>query len=296
LTARNLAGIDPLVTKSRAYRSESRGGSIGRSAAAAISLLAVALITGSAGIAAPRDADFELGLLVDTTLSAGTITPVPNGGTVTVSRRTFVVGARIRLEPAQSERAHLRVELANGLTWGVENPATTLHCSGTATTADCETMPSRPGPHGPTDEIFGWDVTATQNGRYVVRARLTDPSAPDPVLSNNETTVTVIVREQSATVFAAPARLIPERPRAGRSVRATVSILTSAGSRPRPTALMCTGKVGTKALSGTPSASAGQATCLYRPPVAARGKTLSGSVAFTVAGTRFSKSFRAKLT
>ena len=214
---------------------------------------------------------------------------------MTVSSRTFVVGARIRLEPAQSERANLRLELANGLTWGAENPATTLHCSGTATTADCETMPSRPGPHGPTDEIFGWDVTATQNGRFVVQARLTNPSAPDPVLSNNETTVTVIVREASATVLAAPARLIPERPKAGRSVRATVFISTSAGGRPGPTELKCTGRVGTKAVTGKPSASAGQATCLYRPPATARGKTFSGSVAFTVDGTRFSKSFRAKL-
>ena len=252
-------------------------------------------MTGSAGVAAPHDADFELGLLVDTTISAGTITPIPNGGTVTVSRRSFVVGARIHLEPAQSERAHLRLELANGLTWGAENPTTTLHCSGTATTADCETMPSRPGPHGPTDEIFGWDVTATQNGRYAVHATLTEPSVADPVLSNNETTVTVIVREQSATVLAARARLIPERPRAGRPVKAIVLILTSAGARPGPTALKFTGRVGTKALTGTPRASAGQATCLYRPPAAARGKTFSGSVAFTVDGTRFSKSFRIKL-
>ena len=259
-----------------------------------IALLAVAL-GGSDGSAARSAADFELGLLVDTTLSAGTIVPKPNGSTVSVSSRRFVLGARVRLAPAQNESAHLHIELPSGLSWGAESPLQTPHCTGTATTADCDTMPTRPGPHSPTDEIFGWNVTAAQDGRYVVQAQLTMPSAPDPVLSNNAATVTVVVK-QAATVFAGRAQLTPTKPRAGSTVRATVDILTQAGTRPRPTGLRCAARIGTKAVTGTPRATAGLATCVYRTPLKARGKTFSGSVSFTAVGTRFSKPFRAKLT
>jgi hypothetical protein len=70
----------------------------------------------------------------------------------------------------------------------------------------------------------------------------------------------------------------------------------SAGGSPiRPAAVACAGSIGGTKLKGSPKAASGTASCTFRPPRAAKGKTLRGSVSFTARGTRFTKRFSAKL-
>jgi hypothetical protein len=263
-------------------------------------ILAVAVtaaVIASPSAAAPADADFQVDIGIAMTFGQGPFPAIPNGGTATVYDLNFLAGVRVTLIPAQPESSTLRVELADGLSWGADKPATTANCTGTATTAECNTMPFRSDPAGDTEEHFGWNVVAAKLGRYTVKAAITGGSTPDPNLSNNSASVTVVVAKFSVgggATTASKAKVSPAHPTAGSLVSATVRII-AAGPPVRPRALRCTGNLGRAKLSGTPRARSGTATCLYRPPHSAKGKTLRGVVSFTVGSTKFARRFSVRL-
>ena len=81
---------------------------------------------------------------------------------------------------------------------------------------------------------------------------------------------------------------------AGSIVTASVRIVL--GGRPvRPTRVTCAGRLGRATLRGVPKATRGKASCTYRTPIAAGGRTLRGAVAFTARGTRYVRRFAVRL-
>jgi hypothetical protein len=89
-------------------------------------------------------------------------------------------------------------------------------------------------------------------------------------------------------------KLIPAKPKAGSLVSASVRV-TAGGAPVRPTGIACAGTIGTAKLKGTGKATSGSATCSYRPPKSAKGKTLRGTVSFRARGTKFTRKFSARL-
>ncbi len=264
----------------------------------ALVIAATLALTGPTARAAPSEADFQIDIGIATTFGTSAFPAVPNGGTATVASRDFLVGVRVRLIPAQSESATMRLELSDGLTWGADNPTATANCTGTTRTAECQTMPIRPDPAGDTEEHFGWNVVASRLGRFTVKAEIVAGSTPDPVLANNAASVAVIVAEftgvGSGSVTAGGARITPARPKAGSIVSAAVRVLAD-GPPVRPTAVKCTGTLARSKLDGTPHAGRGTATCTYHPPRSAKGKTLRGTISFKVRTKGFMRRFSVRL-
>ena len=134
----------------------------------------------------------------------------------------------------------------------------------------------------------------------MVRAEITQASTPDPNLANNSASVTVVVAPAppsgggTVKVAAGAARLSPAKPKAGGTVKATVRV-TANGAPVRPSGLACKGTIGSAKAKATKKAAVGSATCSYRTPKSAKGKTLRGSVSFTARGKKFTKRFSAKL-
>jgi hypothetical protein len=152
-----------------------------------------------------------------------------------------------------------------------------------------------------------WDVVAERPGVYEITASA-EPTELDPNLSNNTDTSRFEVTPASAppaggggsggggsaSATAGAARLTPAKPRAGATVAATVRV-TAGGAVIRPSGVACTASIGTTRLKGMPKAARGAATCTFRTPTAAKGKSLRGSVDFTARGQRFTKRFSATL-
>ena len=93
---------------------------------------------------------------------------------------------------------------------------------------------------------------------------------------------------------ASAVKLSPAKPKAGSLVSATVRV-TAGGTPIRPTGVSCTGTLAGAKVKGTAKAASGIASCRYRTPKSAKGKTLRGKVAFSARGTKFTKPFAAKL-
>jgi hypothetical protein len=81
---------------------------------------------------------------------------------------------------------------------------------------------------------------------------------------------------------------------AGSTVTASVRIVLG-GTPVRPTRVACAGTIGGEKVRGVPKATRGKASCIYRTPTAAKGKTLRGTVAFTARGERYVRRFAARL-
>jgi hypothetical protein len=131
-----------------------------------------------------------------------------------------------------------------------------------------------------------------------VKAQITGTSMTDPALSNNVAAVTVVIEEfiggGTRATTASTVEITPTKPKAGSLVSATVRIIAD-GPPIRPRALRCTGTLGGTRLGTTPRAGSGTATCLYRPPSSARGKTLRGAISFAVRSQKFTRRFSTKL-
>jgi hypothetical protein len=82
--------------------------------------------------------------------------------------------------------------------------------------------------------------------------------------------------------------------RAGAVVTASVRV-TSAGAPVRPTGVRCAGSIGNAKVRGVPGATTGRASCTYRTPVDAKGKTLRGSILLTVRDKRYLRRFATRL-
>jgi hypothetical protein len=93
---------------------------------------------------------------------------------------------------------------------------------------------------------------------------------------------------------AAPSGPVAPPIEAGSIVTASVRIVLG-GDLVRPTRVTCAGTIGGERVRGVPKATRGKASCTYRTPRAAEGKTLRGAVAFTARGERYVRRIAARL-
>lgn len=276
----------------------------------------VAIALASTAGAAPSNVDLELNIGASLTTSQSAVpTLIPNGGTVNISRRTFVVLVDVSLiTPAPGGRPKVRVELGGGLRWGTDDPDPTEGCTSTPTTGECQLPDLQPIP-GQTGGGWFWDVVAPADGTYTFSGEVFDLPQPNPVLSNNSSTITIVVKEETAgsegssggsggggsggggsgdSVAAGAVKLSPVKPKAGSTVVASARV-TRGGSAIRPGGVRCSASIGKAKLRGTAKAASGVASCSFKTPKSAKGKRLTGSVSFRAGGQRFTKRFAARL-
>ena len=253
-----------------------------------------AILLAAPAAAAPTAAD----LLVLVTAGTARQAPViPNNGTTSIASLSFRAGAVVDNDGGEETTARLRFVLPDGVRFGTDLPDPSESCTTDGRTAECQTPvligtePSR------RTSGWDWDIIAERPGSYVFRAEITQASVTDPNASNNSASATVVVSVAPPpvpTVSASAVRLAPARPKAGSAVTATVRVSVD-DIAVRPSAVACTGAIGGMKVRGTPRAGSGTAACIYRPPRAAKGKTLRGTVAFTAGGKRLAKRFSARL-
>lgn len=263
-------------------------------AATVVAVIATTLGAASAP-AAPANADF----LVFVTAGTAVEQVIPNGGSAGVTSLNFKAGVIIDNDGGEEATATVRFTLPEGLRFGSDAPDPSESCTATVRTADCNTLLTIGTDPSRRSVAWRWDIVADRGGSYVLGAEITQTSVSDPDLSSNRSSATVVVTappagDKPATVSASPVRLAPTKPRAGSKVAATVRV-TLGGTPVRPTLVTCSGSTGGAKSAATPRAVLGSATCVYRPPGNASGKTLRGAVSFTVRGTRFTKRFAVKL-
>jgi hypothetical protein len=231
---------------------------------------------------------------ISVNIAAGTSVRAPilqRGDTATIASLKFKAGMTLDSFGPDLASVSARFELPAGLHWGDDLPDPGENCTGTANVADCH-PPFQLDWTNPQMAGFGWiwDVVADAPGTYVLNAQLLTSSAADPEAANNSSSVTVVVKEPAAVVRAGTVKVLPANPKAGAVVSARVAVTGAT-----PTKVACTGTVGGAKLSGAGRATAGAATCRYRTPRAAKGKTLRGSVAFSANGTKIAKRFAVRL-
>jgi hypothetical protein len=263
-------------------------------AAASVLLLAASSATGARSAA-------DVAIFISLAGAVADNMPVhPSGATATVTSRNFAAGVRIRNSGPERALLRFRIELGAGLRWGNDAPDPSEDCTGTETAGEC----APPIAYEQTPSFhplqFGWDVVAAQPGTYTISAQIISSSTSDPDATNNTATLTVVVAEPTGgagagtAVSASRVAVAPARPRAGAALTASVRVLVG-GVAVRPTRLRCTGTVGRTKLAGTPRASTGRASCVYRPPRNAKGRTLRGTIAFRAGTTNVTRRFSIKL-
>jgi hypothetical protein len=276
---------------------------------------ATAATIASTASATASNADLEISLGASATAVSGAPPLTPNGGTVSVTSRAFTMHVDVSLiSPAPGGRPKVRVVLGGGLRWGEDDPDATEGCTNTPTTGDCQSPVDLQPVVGQSGGGWFWDVVAPADGTYTLSAELYDLAQPDPVPSNNTSTITVVVKEASgssggsgqggsgsagsggggSTVVAGALKLSPAKPKAGSTVVASARV-TRGGSALRPSSVTCAASVGKGKVKGTPKAASGLAACAFRTPKSAKGKSLVGSVSFRAGGQRFVKRFATRL-
>jgi hypothetical protein len=95
-------------------------------------------------------------------------------------------------------------------------------------------------------------------------------------------------------LLATSASTQPKPVRAGSIVTASVRVVLD-GTRVRPIRVACAGTIGGERARGTPKATRGKASCIYRTTTAATGLTLRGAVSFTARGERYVRRFAVRL-
>jgi hypothetical protein len=229
-----------------------------------------------------------------------------DGQTHTVNALKFFGGVRVLgISGADMSVATVRIELPSGLSWGANVPKPSQGCTGGQVVV-CQSRPVVVNDQAHQDVEWVWDITAASPGSYVIKAEITNTSAPDDNLANNSAAVTVLVAPTSGSggglsgggtstsVTASTVKLTPVRPKAGSALVAAVRV-TAAGAPVRPTRIACAGTLAGARLTGTPRASRGSATCIFHPPKSARGKTLRGSISLTAHSKSLTRRFAAKL-
>jgi hypothetical protein len=157
-----------------------------------------------------------------------------------------------------------------------------------------------PNPAGTVGGGWAWDVVADRTGFYEITATVV-PTEPDPNAANNTTTFRFEVANPAPPggsaaprAVASATRLTPASPRAGSPFSAGVRVSVD-GSAVRPSGVTCTGTIAGRKLRGTPRALVGQAICTYRPPLAAKGQRVRGSVVVSASGSRLVRRFTVRL-
>lgn len=219
--------------------------------------------------------------------------------TTTTNGLAFDIVAEVESASGVVQRITIEIGLPSGLSWGADGPDPGEGCTGTAP-AVCATE-MRPNEVGTVGSGYHWNVVADRPGIYEISALVT-PTEADPDSSNNTDTFRFEVVAESAggggggpaSVTASAASLTPKPIKAGSIVTASVRIVLG-GTPVRPSGVACAGRIGGAKVRGVPKAIRGRASCTYRTTLAARGKTLRGSVAFTARGERYVRRFAARL-
>jgi len=253
--------------------------------------------------AAPSAANLRIEILVGTGPLSERPPTIPNGRTVTVADQNFVAGFTVLNTGPDVATVKIRIELPSGLRWGADAPDPSEDCT-TGETSVCEAALGNELLNNHAD--WGWNVVADNVGSYTLKVQVVESSTPDPDTSDNASTVTVVVTQPaggasgggggtgSIAVRASAVKVSPAKPKAGSTVVAAVRV--SVGGAPvRPTGIACAGTIGSAKLKGAPKAASGSASCLYRTPKSAKGKTLRGTISFSARGTKLAKRFVVKL-
>ena len=231
-----------------------------------------------------------------------------NGGTATVTRKNFVVHAEVDLITAASGgRPTIQLQLGEGLRWGTDYPDAADGCTSMQTTALCKSPVDLQPVTGQSSLGYYYDIIATQSGSFAYSAEIVDTADVDPVLSNNRSAITIVVNETSgggsggggsagggASVRAGSVKLSPVKPKAGSTVVASVRV-TKGGSAVRPVGVSCVASIGKATTKGAPTSKSGVASCRFKTPRSAKGKSLTGSISFRAGGSPFSRQFVARL-
>ncbi|MGH3135725.1 MAG: hypothetical protein ACRDPV_04440 [Gaiellaceae bacterium] len=256
------------------------------------------VLTATSASAVPTAANVQIHILVGTGSLEIEPPRIANGGTANVSDLNFVAGFLVVNAGPEMATVTSRFELPTGLRWGADGPDPAEDCT-VGEMPECEAaLDNSQGGHDRSG--WGWNVVAERAGSYTLKAQVVESSTSDPDSSDNTASVTVVVTESAggggsgATATASAVKLSPARPKAGSLVSATVRV-TAGGAPIRPTGIACRGTIGSTKLKSTPKAASGSATCVYRTPRAAKGKTLRGTMSFSARGTKFTKRFSAKL-
>lgn len=268
--------------------------------------LAIGAVLVSLAGAAPAAVDLYVSVGVGTSLKD--LRGQPNGATVQ-TKLSFWAGPGLDLINPEAATAAVRFTLPSGISFGGQDlPDSTEGCAATQTTVTCSwhLEPIQ----GRNSINWGWDLTAAAPGTYVFTAELMESSSVDADSSNNRATLTIVASDApttgggtgggsggtggTASVTASAAKLTPAKPKAGAALKAVVNVSAS-GAPVRPSDVGCAGKVGTVSLRGIGTARSGTASCLFRTPLSAKGKTVRGTVSFTARGTKFAKRFSARL-
>jgi hypothetical protein len=243
--------------------------------------------TSSAG-ASPAAADITV------ILGFGTLGTLET--TTKTTSQTFGLSAIVEASSTAQEPVRLTIRLGDGLQWGSNAPDAAHGCSGAAA-AVCTGKTGGSSSSG-NFAFWAWRVTAAGPGTYEVTASV-EGEGPDPDTSNN----TALFRFQvvssrggggSAKVSAGSVKLAPAKPKAGSTVVASVRV-TKGGSPLRPTGVTCAASLGGVKAKGGPKAASGVASCVFKTPKSAKGKSLAGSISFRAGGSAFTKRFAVRL-
>ena len=261
-----------------------------------------ALLTVASASAVPADANVQISIVVGTGSIATRPPTIPNGGTANVPVLDFIAGLAVSNAGPDVATLKVRFELPPGLRWGADGPDPSEDCTEsvmpecTVALGNAQTNPP------PLDSAWGWNVHADAPGSYSLKAGIVESSTSDPDTADNSSTVTVVVTLPPAPppppppvkATASAVKVSPAKPKAGSLVSATVRV-TAGGTPITPTGVACTGSLAGAKVKGTAKAASGNASCRYRTPKSAKGKTLRGKVTFSARGTKFTKPFAAKL-
>ncbi len=135
-------------------------------------------------------------------------------------------------------------------------------------------------------------VVADAPGSYTFVARLTELTATDPNLANNEATLTEKVAGAPHVIAAVGLAVSPSKPRAGTRFTVSFRVLDrTAGRAVVPAAARCSvtlGRVQARVVGG-------RVTCAITTPSSASGRTVRGVLTAVVGNRRLSKRFSIRL-
>jgi hypothetical protein len=252
--------------------------------------IALVVATTSAARTAANDVGIQVGI--------GTL------GVIEVGKTTVPRDFSLSVVVGGDAPAPVTVDLKSSpaLLLGAPAPGSAGTCSGTSELICNGTLDQTAGG---TYALWSWRVISAEPGDYVITASATSPEA-DPDLSNNSQTFRFQVAPPTSgggggggggsSVTASRAKLSPAQPKAGKSVVATVRVTRGGGgSAVRPSRVTCAAKAGATTLRGKAKAASGSASCTFKTPASAQGKSLHGTVTVSALGSTIRRTFSARL-
>lgn len=170
--------------------------------------------------------------------------------------------------------------------------AGSLECTGVSdlTCADDNLDP------GSEPESAATVVAADTPGSYTLTAELTELTATDPNLANNQASLTINVVAAAANPVIRRFAITPSKPKAGAPMKVSFAVADAGtGQAVTPSAVRCAALAAGAKVPGRGSVVAGRATCTFHPPMSAIGKTLRGRISATAEGKRLTRSFAARV-